>query len=511
MQKPTYQNLRLILGDQLNSHHSWFEKVDPSTLYIMAEMHQETNYTVHHSQKISAFFLAMREFASALKKQGHALIYIYIDQPEAQWTLADLISHHISAYQIQKFEYQEPDEYRMDQQIKSFAATSPIPVASHGTEHFYTSRTDLQEIFEGKKQFLMETFYRQMRRRFQVLMEGKEPTGGQWNFDHDNRNHWDGKVKIPAIPQYNRDVAAVVNQWKSVGIKALGEDGVPSFDWPVNRTESIALLQHFIAHLLPYFGKYQDAMFDGDPYLFHSRLSFALNVKMLHPDEVVRSVEDAWKADPERIPLSSAEGFIRQILGWREYMRGLYWMRMPNFATDNFFNHMRPLPAFYWTGDTPMNCLQKTIQESLHHAYAHHIQRLMITGNFALLTQTDPKEVDAWYLGIYADALEWVQLPNTRGMSQYADGGITATKPYISGAAYIKKMSNYCKGCIYDPGKRTGAGACPFNYLYWNFLETHREKLSRNPRMGMMYKTLDKLTDRAEISAAAEKFLSELK
>lgn len=511
MPKPSYQTLRLILGDQLNRQHSWFNRVNPRTLYLMAEMHQETSYALHHSQKITAFFLSMRSFASEMQQEGHQFHYIQINQPEALQSLPKLIADYISKYNIQQFEYQEPDEYRLDQQLYNLRETLTIPTQSFSTEHFYTSRTDLKELFEGKKQFLMETFYRSMRRKFQVLMEGKEPTGGQWNFDHDNRHHWDGKTKIPAIPALNNQPGAVIKQWKESGVQALGHDGADAFHWPVNRSQSIQLLKHFIADLLPHFGKYQDAMFDGDPFLFHSRISFALNVKMLHPKEVVQSVEDAWRSDPKRIPLSAAEGFIRQILGWREYMRGLYWLRMPEFANDNYFQHDRPLPAFYWTGETSMNCLKHAITESLDNAYAHHIQRLMITGNFALLNHTHPAAVDAWYLGIYADAVEWVQLPNTRGMSQYADGGVTATKPYISGGAYIKKMSNYCKGCIYDPSKRTGAGACPFNFLYWNFLETHRELLSKNPRMGMMYKTLDRLPDREAISSQSAAFLASLK
>ena len=486
--------LRLVLGDQLNLKHSWFDKKDESTLYVLYELHQETNYVVHHIQKIVAFFSAMRTFSSDLRDQGHQVLYFDINSNASKKSLEDNIKDLISEKNIEKFEYQLPDEYRLDEQLKSICKNINIPSKSFDTEHFLTTREELKSFFEGKKQLIMEFFYRNMRKKYDLLMVQGQPLGGQWNFDKNNRKKWKGNPTIP-LPYRtkNQRNEVVYESIVKAGIKFIGTYDAKNYLYPASREEALEQLDYFCQNLLIHFGDYQDAMHSTERNLFHSRISFALNTKILHPMEVMGAVIEYYEKNQERIALSQVEGFVRQILGWREYMRGIYWREMPDYKARNRLENFNQLPDFYWTGKTKMNCLKESITDSLETAYAHHIQRLMITGNFALLIQCHPDEVDAWYLGIYADAIEWVQLPNTRGMSQWADGGIVATKPYVSSGSYIHKMSNYCEGCHYDRNKRIGEDACPFNSLYWNFLEDKKEYFRKNNRMAMMLRLLDKI------------------
>lgn len=502
--------LRLILGDQLNSQHPWLENIDPSVTYVMMEMRQETDYVVHHVQKIVGFFLAMRQFARELTAQGHRVIYYELDDPENKQDLRTQIHYLVQKHGFSSVEYQLPDEYRLEQQLQSICQDLDIPSHAVDSHHFLTSRGFLKDFFKGKKSYLMETFYREMRRKYQVLMEGNEPLGGQWNFDQENRKPLKEKGLLQAPGLHPKSVGNILDQLSRAGVKTLGSLDPEAFAWPSSRKESLDLLHHFCQHLLPNFGTYQDAMTTWDPYLFHSRLSFSLNCKMISPLEVVQAAEKAWSTQQDKISLAQVEGFIRQILGWREYMRGIYWAEMPRFATLNYFGHERKLPSWFWTGKTKMNCLNHSITQSLTHAYAHHIQRLMVTGNFALLAGIHPDEVDAWYLGIYIDAIQWVEITNTRGMSQFADGGIVGTKPYTSSANYIKKQGNYCSTCAYDADEKVGDRACPFNSLYWHFHVRHREKLEKNPRIGMVYRTWDKMTAKQEVLEQAESYLQRL-
>ncbi|MEJ2162667.1 MAG: cryptochrome/photolyase family protein [Robiginitalea sp.] len=498
------KTLRLILGDQLNRDHSWFETPREDVLYLMAEMRQETDYVLHHIQKVVGFFASMRNFESELQSLGHEVRYFRISDPRNPQNLPDLIQRILEKEPIGRFEYQFPDEYRLDIQLRNFCNSLEIPWQAVDSEHFYTERDELTTFFKGKKQLLMESFYRMMRRKHGVLMEGSQPLGGKWNYDRQNRNAWKGTPAVPSVFTTGRDVSDLLEEIRKAGIRTLGSIDPKKFDWTTSAEEARALLSYFCEHLLPFFGAFQDAMHTGEKYLFHSRISFALNSKMISPAEVVDTVESYHRKNPEKVHISETEGFIRQILGWREYMRGVYWREMPGYSEKNYLKNLNPLPKFFWTAETGMNCLRHAISQSLETAYAHHIQRLMITGNFALLVQANPEEVDRWYLGIYADALEWVQLPNTRGMSQFADGGIVGTKPYISSANYIHKMSNYCKDCQYDPKERLGPKACPFNALYWNFLHAKRDVLADNPRMGMMYRLLDK-KDPEELEALTQR------
>ena len=487
--------LRLILGDQLNEKHSWYQKVNPQVVYVMMEMKQETGYVKHHIQKIIGFFKAMRAFAKILTKAGHRLHYLKLDDPANHQRLSENIIALIAQYQASKFDYQLPDEYRLDQQLEKLANELTIPVEAFTTEHFLTQRMEVAQFFAGKKTFLLESFYRHMRKKYEILMEpdGASPLTGKWNYDHSNRKKLPKDLTVPPTLHFYKDVSEIADLLQRMDIETIGHlVDATKFDWPVTRTESLQLFQHFLEVHFANFGTYQDAMTTKERWLFHSRLSFAMNTKMVSPLEVVQGAATFWYDHQDKIDIAQAEGFIRQILGWREYMRGIYWAKMPDFASMNYFNHTEQLPDWYWTGHTKMKCLNHTINQSLDVAYAHHIQRLMVTGNFALLLGVHPDEVDQWYLGIYMDAIEWVEITNTRGMSQFADGGIVGTKPYVSSANYIHKMGDYCSQCAYDRKKKYGTGACPFNSLYWDFYDRHRDKLGNNPRIGMMYRVWDK-------------------
>lgn len=496
LDKKRYTTLRLILGDQLNLNHSWYKTKDESVVYFIAEMRQETDYVKHHIQKITAFFLSMRNMAQSLSDDGHEVIYYQLDDSRNQQSLTENLAQIIKLHGISNFEYQLPDEYRLDKQLQEFCDNLEITSSKIDTEHFLTTRDYLEDFFHGKQQYIMEYFYRQMRREYNIMIEEDgDPMGGQWNFDKSNRKKWNKKDEIPPIYNTQKDVSDIVELINQNDIKTIGNINTKNFHWPTSHEESKNLLQYFCENLLIHFGDYQDAMHTEQRFLFHSRLSFALNSKMLHPLHVVKSVIEYWQKNKSVVDISQVEGFVRQIIGWREYMRGIYWMKMPEYAQLNKLNNINKLPEFYWTGKTKMNCLQKSIQQSLDESYAHHIQRLMITGNFALLAQINPDYVDEWYLGIYIDAIEWVEITNTRGMSQWADGGIVATKPYVSSGSYINKMSNYCKNCHYNVKNKTEADACPFNSLYWNFLDEKKEYFENNNRMSMMLRLLDKMDE----------------
>jgi len=506
------KTLRLILGDQLNSGHSWFKTVDEKTVYVMMEMRQETDYVMHHIQKVLAFFAAMREFARRLQENGHRLNYIKLDDPDNAQSLTANLEKIIQQEKIERFEYQLPDEYRLDQQLRQFVSSLAIPSEAVDTEHFLTSRSAVAEFFEGKKQYLLESFYRMMRKKWNILLENGKPAGGAWNFDRENRRPYDGKVAVPEPLLFRNEVRDLRRLLVKQQVRTFGmiEDDI--LIWPVNRQQALDLLDFFIMNGLPFFGRYEDAMSKQHWSLFHARLSFALNTKMLHPMETVEAALRVWEQNKTGVSLAQIEAFVRQVIGWREFMRGVYWAQMPDYAKMNYFDHNRKLPHYYWDGETRMQCLRCCIGQSLRYAYAHHIQRLMITGNFALLAGVHPDEVDAWYMGIYIDAIQWVEITNTRGMSQFADGGRIATKPYVSSAQYIQKMSDYCVGCHYDPQKKYGDRACPFNSFYWAFYARHRKKLSNNPRIGMMLRILDRFSDqeRAKILQQAEVYLANL-
>ena len=513
---PPSPTLRLILGDQLNPNHRWYNKVQPEVIYVLMEVREETAYVRHHAQKILGIFAAMRDFAKMLKTAGHRVRYITIDDPSNRHSiianLDALVAHYIAA----RVEYQLPDEWRLDRALTQWAArvtqgADALTVAATDTDHFYTSRDDAAQLFKGRKQWLMEHFYRAQRRKHSVLLaaDGK-PEGGQWNYDQDNRKRWPGSPPEPADTRPLHDHSALWDTLVASGIESMGSPQASQFRWPLNRGEALMQLESFIRRALPHFGDFQDVLAHKHWRLFHSLLSFALNVKMLDPREVVAAAENAWHEG--HAPLSAVEGFIRQILGWREYVRGVYWAHMPGFTQNNALNHNRPLPGWFWSGKTRMSCMAHAVGQSLEHAYAHHIQRLMVIGNFALLAGLNPQALHEWYLGIYIDAFEWVEAPNTLGMSQFADNGLLATKPYVSSAAYIDRMGDHCKNCAYDKKTKTGPGACPFNALYWDFFIRHETRLRENHRLSMVFRNLDKMTAdaRATLTDQARQTLERL-
>lgn len=501
--------LRLILGDQLNTQHSWFRQVRADTLYTLMEVRQETDAVRLHIQKVAGFFSAMRHFADALARAGHRVIYLRLDDPKNEQSFDANLIRLIREQHIARFEYMQPDDYRLDGQLARLAAHLSIPSTVVDTEHFLTTRSDLTRHFQGKKRYLMESFYRQMRRRHDVLMDNGKPAGGKWNYDQSNRQRYDGAVPLPEVCAFSNDASDIVAMIDRCQVPTFGRIDPKQLIWPVDRQQALRQLQAFVDHRLPYFGTYQDAMTTKNGFLFHSLLSFALNTKMLHPMEVIQAaIARSQSISGEAVGIEQLEGFVRQILGWREYIRGIYWAHMPEYASMNHFGQGARLPDYYWTADTSMNCLRSVISQSLEHAYAHHIQRLMITGNFALLAGIHPDEVDNWYLGVYVDAVQWVEIVNTRGMSQYADGGLVATKPYISSANYIHKMSDYCEDCHYHWRKPVGERACPFNSFYWAFINRHRQSLAGNPRVAMMVRAWDRMQDskRDDLLAQAEQY-----
>ena len=505
------KTLRLILGDQLNHQHSWFQQVDENVVYVMMEVRSETDYVVHHIQKVVAFFQSMRLFAKELLQKGHKVVYLKLDDINNKQSFTENIRWICQKYKIETIEYQLPDEYRVDQELKSLSEALNLSVCVVDSEHFFTSRTEFAEFFKGKKQFLMESFYRYMRKKHDILMVAGQPEGDKWNFDSDNRKKIPANHTIIQPYLFHRDVTEIVEMIQKTGVKTMGEIDEKQFIWPVTRNESLELLNFFVEYCLPYFGTFQDAMTPDAWSVYHSRISFAMNVKLISPQEVIEKVILHYRQNNE-ISLNQVEGFVRQILGWREYMRGIYWMHMPEYASLNFFNHENKLPDWYWTGETKMKCLSHSIKQSLQFSYAHHIQRLMVTGNFALLAGIHPDEVDRWYLGIYIDASEWVEITNTRGMSQFADGGIVGTKPYVSSANYIDKMGSYCSKCLYNSKLKIGEKACPFNSLYWHFYARNEQLLRKNPRIGMAYVTLDKMQPQVkeELLKQAELYLSKI-
>lgn len=485
------RQVTLVLGDQLSFDLPSLSALDPAHDWVlMAEVAAETDYVPHHPQKIALIFSAMRHFAEALRARGYRVRYVQLDQADNPGSLPAALEQAVAELAVNQVHLTECGEWRLEAALRACA----LPITWHADTRFVCAREEFARWAEGRKQLRMEFFYREMRRKSGLLMNGDgTPVGGAWNFDAENRKALPKQVKAPMTARFpadtvTQDVLALVAERFSHHYGSLD-----AFDYPVTHAEAEALWQHFLDFALPAFGDYQDAMATGEPFLFHARISAALNIGLLDVRRLCADVEAAyWQG---RVPLNAAEGFIRQLIGWREYVRGIYWMHMPEYAERNAFGNTRPLPEFYWTGKTRMKCMSQAIGQTLEHAYAHHIQRLMVTGNFALLAGIQPSQVCDWYLAVYMDAFDWVELPNTLGMVMHADGGYLGSKPYCASGQYIKRMSNYCGDCAYKVSESTSEQACPFNALYWHFLMRHREQLGGNHRLGMIYKGLDKMTE----------------
>jgi deoxyribodipyrimidine photolyase-related protein len=509
-----YHRLRLILGDQLNASHSWYKEQDDGVLYVIAELHQEASYVRHHIQKLCAFFAAMEGFAQALTAAGHQVLHLTLDDTADCADLNALIAALCAEHHIEYFDYQQPDEYRLAEQLKKLALG--IPVHCYSSEHFLLTQAELASYIKAGQHNRMESFYRKLRKRFDILMDGDQPLGERWNFDGENRNKLKAAdlAQIPQPLRFANPVGSYLERIQRHQIDTLGSP-TETLLWPVNRQQSLQLLDFFCQHCLPNFGRFQDAMTQhGESRwsLYHARISFALNSKMLHPMQVIHAALKRFNTADGAVDLAQVEGFIRQILGWREYVRAVYWVNMPDYGQRNSLEAKRDLPDYFWHGDTKMACMKQTIDQSLEYAYAHHIQRLMVTGNFAMLAGVDPDQVDQWYLGIYIDAIEWVELPNTRGMSQFADGGLIATKPYAASGSYINKMSDYCTGCHYRVKERFTEDACPFNSLYWHFLQRHSARFANNPRTALAYRSWAKMDPEVQqaLLVRADYYLSHL-
>jgi deoxyribodipyrimidine photolyase-related protein len=488
------RHLVLVLGDQLDGSSSAFDGFDPACDAVwMAEVAQESTHVWSSKPRIALFLAAMRHFAAALRASGRAVHYRRLEDPDNAGSLAEELGRGLGRLAPRALVMCAPGDWRVLQSLRRVATDAGVPLEIRDDRHFFTTVRDFAAHARGRKSLRMEYFYREQRRRHGVLMQGDQPEGGKWNFDEDNRESFGrtGPIDVPQRTTFEpdhitRDVLQLVQQRFADHPGAL--DG---FAWPVTRAQGLAALKGFIEQRLPLFGRYQDALWPGEAWLYHSHLSAALNLKLIHPRDVVAAAEAAYRAGSA--PLASTEGFIRQILGWREYVRGIYWTQMPGYLGHNALDAQQPLPPFYWTGDTPMACLREVITQTLQHGYAHHIQRLMVTGLYALLLGVRPDEVHQWYLAVYVDAVEWVELPNTLGMSQHADGGLMASKPYVATGQYIQRMGGPCGSCRFDPAQRTGDTACPFTTLYWDFLMRHEQPLARNPRMALQVRNLARL------------------
>ena len=486
-------NLVFVLGDQLSLSLSSLGAADRETdRILMAEVSEEASYVGHHKKKIAFLFSAMRHFAKALEQDGWKVDYVPYEDPDNTGSFTGEVERAVARQRPRQILVTEPGEWRVRQAMDSWPDRFGLPCTILTDDRFLCSREDFAAWASGRKQFRMEFFYREMRRKTGLLMNGDQPEGGRWNFDAENRKPAEQDLYMPRPKQFKPDpiTEEVLNLVEDRFSGNFGD--LRPFRFAVTRGQAEAALGHFIDTALSGFGDYQDAMLRGEKYLYHSLLSPYINAGLLDPLAVCRRIENAYRAGT--VPLNSAEGFIRQIIGWREYVRGIYWLKMPDYRSQNFFGNTRPLPEFYWTGETDMVCMREAIGQTRQEAYAHHIQRLMVTGNFALIAGIDPHDVHEWYLAVYADAFEWVELPNTLGMSQFADGGLLASKPYASSGNYINRMSDYCAGCCYDVKKKTGDGACPFNPLYWDFLARNADVLRGNPRLAQIYRTWDRMS-----------------
>ena len=490
------RHLVLVLGDQLDLDAAAFDGFDAAQDKVwMAEVVEESTHVWSSKPRTVLFLAAMRHFAQALRADSRTLYYTRLDDPANQGSLHAQLHADLERLRPVGLVMTAPGDWRVLQAIKGAAQVHGLPLDIREDRHFYCTVREFAAHARGRKSLRMEYFYRELRKRHDVLMQGDAPEGGQWNFDADNRGAF-GAVGPGAVPP--RTVfapdALTLEVIALVEARFATHPGrLDSFAWPVTRAQALIALQCFITERLPLFGRYQDAMWPGEPWLYHAHLAAVLNLKLLNPREVVAAAVAAYHAGAA--PLAGVEGFVRQILGWREYVRGIYWTRMPGYAELNALDAQEELPDWYWTGATDMACLRDAITQTLAHGYAHHIQRLMVTGLFALLYGAQPQQVHAWYLAVYVDAVEWVELPNTLGMSQYADGGLMASKPYVATGKYIQRMSPYCHGCRYDPAQRAGDTACPFTTLYWDFLMRHQALLAANPRMALQVKNLTRLSD----------------
>lgn len=502
---PRASTLRLVLGDQLSDGLSCLDELDPAhDVVLMAEVRDEATYVRHHKQKIALTFAAMRGHAARLEARGVKVRYVRIDAPDNSHSIVGELNRAIAAGLFDRVIVTECGEWRLAEALKAFADTADLPVEIREDRRFICSHDRYRRWAADKRELRMEYFYREMRRETGLLMDGTDPEGGRWNYDAENRKKLTKGVRPP---DRLRTTPSTTTREAIADVERIFADhfgDLEGFGWPTTVDEAEAVLEHFLAHILPGFGDWQDAMAGGEPWMWHGLVSTSLHLGLLDPLDVCRRAEGVFTAG--HAPLNAVEGFIRQILGWREFVRGVYWLKSPEYGRRNFLDADRALPSFFWSGETAMACVADAVETSRANAYAHHIQRLMVTGNLAMMLGVHPDAVDDWYMTVYADAYEWVEMPNTRGMATFADGGIVGSKPYAASGAYINRMSDYCGGCRYDVKAKSGEGACPFNRLYWGFLERNQGRLRGNIRLAMPYRTLEGFgeTKRAALLADSE-------
>ena len=499
------RNLIIVLGDQLDTDSSALDGFDTKLDAVwMAEVAEESTHVWSAKQRTTLFLSAMRHFAEHLRERSFTVHYTKLDDAKNAGSLALQFQADIQRLKPISLIMAAPGDWRVLQALRTTAQAEGKTLDIRDDRHFFSTVRDFSAHAKGRKQLRLEYWYRELRIKNDILMEGDKPVGEQWNFDADNRESFgkEGPKNLPAHTVHAPD-AITLEVMALVNSRFASHPGsIATFGWPVTRTQALQSLAVFIKQRLPLFGKYEDAMWSGEAWLYHSHLSSSLNLKLLTAREVVAAAEAAYKNGSA--PLEAVEGFIRQILGWREYVRGIYWMHMPEYVELNALEAKAALPDFYWTGQTDMACMRDAIGQTLEHGYSHHIQRLMVTGLFALMYGVKPQEVHAWYLAVYVDAVEWVELPNTLGMSQFGDGGIMASKPYSATGKYIDRMSNHCKGCRYNPANRIGNDACPFTTLYWDFLATHEARLAKNPRMALQVRNLVRI-EKNEMQSITER------
>ena len=506
------KTLRLILGDQLSSTISSLEGCDKEhDTILICEVWEEATYVKHHKKKIAFLFSAMRHFAKELDESNYKVSYTKLDDEKNTGSFKSEVQRALKQHKFDSIIVTCPGEYRVLQEIKTWEKKLKIKVEIKPDNRFLCSIDEFALWATGRKQMRMEYFYREMRKKYSILMDGNNPVGGKWNYDTENRKPPKDGMNIPT--PYNRKIDYITIEVMDLVAKFFPDHfgDLEPYYLAATRDNALQALQIFIEKRLIYFGDYQDAMIEGEPWMYHSHISFYLNCGLLLPLECVKAAEDAYYQG--KASLNAVEGFVRQIIGWREFVRGVYWLQMPKYAENNFFDAKRDLPEFFWTADTKMNCLHQCVIETKQNAYTHHIQRLMVLGNFSLIAGIQPMQVNEWFLIVYADAYEWVELPNVSGMSLYADGGYLASKPYAAGGSYINKMSDYCKNCCYKVAEKNGIDACPFNYLYWDFLVRNRYKLKNNHRLSMMYKTYDRMSEDKQnmITDDSQKFLESIR
>tara|TARA_B110000879_G_C11161758_1_gene509429 strand:- start:242 stop:1774 length:1533 start_codon:yes stop_codon:yes gene_type:complete len=498
--------LRLILGDQLTESISSLRDINDQDVVLMCEVKEEATYVKHHKKKMIFIFSAMRHFAEVLKRKVIKVYYTKLDDPHNTGNFTDEVARHLIKLKCDALIVTEPGEMRVKIAMQTWSEKFGLKVDIRPDDRFLCSHQMFIDWAKGKKQFRMEFFYREMRRKYHILMDDNGPVGGRWNYDSDNRNSPKAGLRIPEPYQVKPDAITqdVIELVEYHFPEHFGDH--EAFHYGVTRPQALNALTDFIENRLLNFGDYQDAMLTEEPWMYHAHISMYLNVGLLTPNECIKAAQKAYYKNDA--PLNAVEGFIRQILGWREFIRGIYWLTMPGYKTQNYLSAKRKLPELYWTGKTKMNCLSQCVKSTKQHAYAHHIQRLMVLGNFALIAGIAPKYVNEWFLIVYIDAFEWVELPNVSGMILFADGGLLGSKPYAASGSYINKMSDYCKGCDYIVSKKNGKDACPFNYLYWDFLARNHDKLSNNPRVAMMYRTYSRMSPekQAAIESDAKHF-----